>query len=282
MQAIQTATKPAELNAAGLGKTEDADAGDLRRSGGHGGAAAEGLSQRAEVSDHGRAGAAQRFAQRVPAGAGVLAAEAAGCPRAVVHRARREPGGRHARPGADHGLRQARLHRLSRRRRWLGPAAGADQSHHPSLPPDSPSNRRPRRPSRPSPWRTPSRWTRCRSTNFSSSSPPAINKPPTRCGAPSRASRSRSRARSSARPRTSLQLAATVDDIQNNKADVELTFEAPIAASLMPKQGAMSKVQGTPVSLRREPVHDSHEQWRIYRCRRPSAPARKPPVRKKP
>ncbi len=48
--------------------------------------------------------------------------------------------------------------------------------------------------------------------------------------------------------KTALQLAATVDDIQNNKADVELTFEAPISATLMPKEGAMSKVQGTPTT----------------------------------
>ncbi len=46
--------------------------------------------------------------------------------------------------------------------------------------------------------------------------------------------------------RTSLMMAATVEDIQNNTADVEVTFESPISASLMPKQGSMSKVQGTP------------------------------------
>jgi len=81
--------------------------------------------------------------------------------------------------------------------------------------------------------------------------------------------------------KTSLMLAATVDDIQNNTADVELTFEAAIAASLVPKQGAMSKVQGTPVSYDVNPfmIHMSNG---AFIGAPPKAPARKPPVRKKP
>ncbi len=79
--------------------------------------------------------------------------------------------------------------------------------------------------------------------------------------------------------KTSLQLAATVDDIQNNKADVELTFESPIAASLMPKEGAMSKVQGTPVSYDVNPfmIHMSNGAF----IGPPPKAAHKPPVRKK-
>ncbi len=75
--------------------------------------------------------------------------------------------------------------------------------------------------------------------------------------------------------RNSLMLAATVDDIQNNQADVELTFEAPISAALMPKQGAMSKVQGTPVSYDPNPfmIHMNNGAF-IGAPKKP--PARKP------
>lgn len=83
--------------------------------------------------------------------------------------------------------------------------------------------------------------------------------------------------------RNSLMLAATVDDIQNNKADVELTFEAPISAALMPKQGAMSKVEGTPETYDASPfmIHMDKGAF-IGAPAKKAAPARKPPVRKKP
>src|SRR5439155_20781734 len=82
--------------------------------------------------------------------------------------------------------------------------------------------------------------------------------------------------------KNSLMLAATVDDIQNNTADVELTFESPIAASLIPKQGAMSKVQGTPVSYDVNPfmIHMSNGAF-IGAPKAAKPPARKPPVKKK-
>ncbi len=75
--------------------------------------------------------------------------------------------------------------------------------------------------------------------------------------------------------RNSLMLAATVDDIQNNQADVELMFEAPIAASLMPKEGAMSKVQGTPTTYDVNPfmIHMTNGAFI-------GAPAKKPPARR--
>ena len=85
--------------------------------------------------------------------------------------------------------------------------------------------------------------------------------------------------------KTTLQLAATVDDIQNNKADVELTFEAPISATLMPKEGAMSKVQGTPQSYDPNPfmIHMSNGAF-IGAPPKPPArrPATTPPSKKKP
>jgi tetratricopeptide (TPR) repeat protein len=81
--------------------------------------------------------------------------------------------------------------------------------------------------------------------------------------------------------KNSVMLAATVDDIQNNKADVELTFEAPIAAALVPKQGATSRVQGTPASYDANPFM-IHMTNGAFIGAPPKPPAHKPPVRKKP
>ncbi|MGZ4823330.1 MAG: tetratricopeptide repeat protein [Terriglobales bacterium] len=84
--------------------------------------------------------------------------------------------------------------------------------------------------------------------------------------------------------KNSLQLAATVDDIQNNKADVELTFESPIAASLMPKEGAMAKVQGTPATYDPNPfmIHMTNGAFVGPPPKAAKPPARKPPARRKP
>ncbi len=81
--------------------------------------------------------------------------------------------------------------------------------------------------------------------------------------------------------RNSLMLAATVDDIENNKADVEITFEAPIAASLMPKQSAMAKVQGTPATYDVSPFM-IHMTNGAFIGAPPKPPVHKPPVRKPP
>jgi tetratricopeptide (TPR) repeat protein len=53
--------------------------------------------------------------------------------------------------------------------------------------------------------------------------------------------------------RTTLTLAATADDIQNNKPDVTVTMAAPLTASLMPKPGADIQVQATLDSYTRTP-----------------------------
>ena len=50
-----------------------------------------------------------------------------------------------------------------------------------------------------------------------------------------------------------LMLASTYDDIQNNVADVELTFPVAIPAALTPKAGEMAKVQGNPASFDAKP-----------------------------
>lgn len=82
--------------------------------------------------------------------------------------------------------------------------------------------------------------------------------------------------------RTSLMLAATVDDIQNNKADVELTFENPISATLMPKQAAMAKVEGTPVSYDVNPFMIHMGKGAFIGAPAKKTPARKPPARRRP
>ncbi len=52
---------------------------------------------------------------------------------------------------------------------------------------------------------------------------------------------------------TKLMIAATVDDIQANKPDIELTMVAAIPRTLLPKEGAMIQFQGTPVSYTAQP-----------------------------
>ena len=51
-----------------------------------------------------------------------------------------------------------------------------------------------------------------------------------------------------------LQLAATYEDIQNNKADVDLKFPVDIPAKLVPQIGSMAQVQGVPTSYDATPV----------------------------
>ncbi len=54
--------------------------------------------------------------------------------------------------------------------------------------------------------------------------------------------------------KNNLKLAATYDDIQNNVADVDLTFPVAIPASMVPKVGSMAQVQGNPTSYDATPV----------------------------
>ena len=84
--------------------------------------------------------------------------------------------------------------------------------------------------------------------------------------------------------KNSLMLAATVDDIQSNKADVELTFDAPISATLMPKQGAMAKVQGTPSTYDASTfmIHMTNGAFIGAPAKKTTPPARKPPARRRP
>ncbi len=82
--------------------------------------------------------------------------------------------------------------------------------------------------------------------------------------------------------KTTLTLAATADDIQNNKPDVTVTMAAPMTAALMPKPGADIQVQATLDSYTRTPfminmndgkliVKAAPKSTRPTRRRRPAA-----------
>jgi tetratricopeptide (TPR) repeat protein len=79
---------------------------------------------------------------------------------------------------------------------------------------------------------------------------------------------------------TKLSLAASVDDIEKKKADIELTMNAAIPAKLMPKDGADIQVEGTPASYTAKPFMMVMEKGSLLTKAAPT-PAKKPPVRKK-
>jgi tetratricopeptide (TPR) repeat protein len=71
-----------------------------------------------------------------------------------------------------------------------------------------------------------------------------------------------------------LMLASTYDDIQNNVADVELTFPVAIPASLTPKAGEMAKVQGNPASFDANPFMIHMTEAAFIGKKAPPAPAK--------
>ncbi len=75
---------------------------------------------------------------------------------------------------------------------------------------------------------------------------------------------------------TSLQIAGSEDDIQANKADIELAFATPLTPARVPKPGTQITVQGVPDSYTPNPfmMHMSDGQL-ITPPRQPSTPARK-------
>ena len=75
---------------------------------------------------------------------------------------------------------------------------------------------------------------------------------------------------------TSVQIAGSEDDIQANKADIELTFATPLTPARVPKPGTQITVQGVPDSYTPNPfmMHMSDGQL-ITPPRQPSTPARK-------
>ena len=80
---------------------------------------------------------------------------------------------------------------------------------------------------------------------------------------------------------TKLGLAASVDDIDQKRADIELTFPAALPARMVPKEGDKINFEGTPVSYTPSPFVMVMEKGALLTKAAP-APARKPPVRKKP
>jgi tetratricopeptide (TPR) repeat protein len=81
---------------------------------------------------------------------------------------------------------------------------------------------------------------------------------------------------------TKLELAASVDDIDQKRADIELSFPAAIPTRMVPKVGDKINFEGTPVSYTPKPFVMVMEKGALLTKGGPAAPVRKPPVRKKP
>lgn len=80
---------------------------------------------------------------------------------------------------------------------------------------------------------------------------------------------------------TKLELAASVDDIDQKRADIELSFPGPIPARSLPKVGDKINFEGTPVSYTPSPFVMVMEKGALLTKAAPAA-ARKPPVHRKP
>jgi hypothetical protein len=79
---------------------------------------------------------------------------------------------------------------------------------------------------------------------------------------------------------TKLEIAASQDDIEKKRADIELTMMGPIPARLMPKEGATLDFEGTAASYTPSPFVMVMEKGTLLTKAAP-APAKKP-VRKRP
>ena len=80
---------------------------------------------------------------------------------------------------------------------------------------------------------------------------------------------------------TEFEIAGSLDDIEAKKADIKLTFEAPVPAKLIPKEGASLDFQGEPVSYTPNPFMMTMEKGMLPKPK--VAPTtRKPPVHRKP
>ena len=80
---------------------------------------------------------------------------------------------------------------------------------------------------------------------------------------------------------TKLQLAASVDDIDQKRADIELSFPTALPARMVPKEGDKINFEGTPVSYTPSPFVMVMEKGALLTKAAP-APVKKPPVRRKP
>jgi tetratricopeptide (TPR) repeat protein len=77
---------------------------------------------------------------------------------------------------------------------------------------------------------------------------------------------------------TEFQIAGSLDDIEAKKSDITLTFDAPIPAKLIPKEGASLDFQGEPVSYTPNPFMMTMEKGMLPKPK----VAPKPPVHHKP
>ncbi|MGA2963003.1 MAG: hypothetical protein ABSD96_15090 [Candidatus Korobacteraceae bacterium] len=79
---------------------------------------------------------------------------------------------------------------------------------------------------------------------------------------------------------TSARVAGSEDDIQANKADIEVVFATPLVAVRVPKSGAQITFQGVPDSYTPSPfmVHMTDGQLLSKPAAQPSTPARKRPA----
>jgi hypothetical protein len=80
---------------------------------------------------------------------------------------------------------------------------------------------------------------------------------------------------------SSMKLAGSSDDIEAKRADIELAMTAAIPARQMPKQGADLQFEGTPVSYVAKPFVMTMKDG-VLLVKAAPAPAKKPPLRKKP
>lgn len=80
---------------------------------------------------------------------------------------------------------------------------------------------------------------------------------------------------------TELEIAASQDDIEKNRADIVLTMNTTIPAKLMPKEGGTLDFEGTPVSYTPDPFVVTMENGTLLTKAAPAPPPKKPPVRKK-
>jgi hypothetical protein len=83
---------------------------------------------------------------------------------------------------------------------------------------------------------------------------------------------------------TKLTLSATAEDIEKNLTDVTLNMVAPIPAKLLPKPGAMTQVQGDPVSFTVTPFALTMSNGTLIGVKEeaPAKPAAGKPAAKKP
>jgi hypothetical protein len=81
---------------------------------------------------------------------------------------------------------------------------------------------------------------------------------------------------------TQFMIAGSSDDIDAKKADITLKFEDKVPVKLIPKEGASFDFQGEPASYTPNPFMMVMEKGQLLRAKAAPAPAKKPPVRRKP